>query len=447
MGAAGGSSADGPQAEGNARQTKVGASIGLAIGVALIGWSYATARWLQHRGRQLWTNAPPLNGSFGWKFSPGSLVAVGAGAGGVWLGPKLSDELRWRRLVVTSFVIALGWACALAMSDGIRGFTGPPSQIVDYSHTVAQVGSTLVFLRGFVADIHTFAGHVRSHPPGYVVLLLGLRGLGLAGTGWQMAIQLIGGASAVPATLLAVREVMGERSARAAAPFLMFMPAAVFWGSGDAVFLAFGAWATALLILASGRSGPRRFALSIAGGLLFGYVLYLSYGLVLLGLVPVAVIATRRRFDVAVTAAVSAAAVAAGFTLAGFDWFSGFAAARREVSMSVQQFRPYWYFLFANVAALAAAVGPAVWAALGRFATIRPRDRQAWLLVGAAIVAVVIADLTGLSKGEVERIWLPFMPWLVVATGVAFEQAKRQRWLLVQVVWALGLQFLVRTPW
>lgn len=443
MKAASGSSADGPGAKATARAT----TVGIAAGVALIGWSYATARWLQHRGRRLWTDAPPLNGSFGWRFSPESLVAVGAGAAGVLLGSRLSERARWRRLVGASFVVALGWACALAFADGVRGFTGPPSQIVDYSHTVAQVGSTLDFLRGFVANIHTFAGHVRSHPPGYVVLLLGLRGIGLAGTGWQMALQLAAAASAVPAALLAVRDVMGEGRARACAPFLMFLPAAVFWGSGDAVFLGFGAWATALLILASGSAGRRRVLLSSAGGLLFGYLLYLSYGLVLLGLVPGAVILQRRRFDVAAIGGLATLAVIAGFTAAGFNWFAGFAAARGEVAVSVQQFRPYWYFLFANVAALAVAVGPAVWAGLGRFVSIRPRERQAWLLVGAVIAALVIADLTGLSKGEVERIWLPFMPWLVAVTGVAFEQHERQRWLAIQVIWALGVQFLVRTPW
>jgi methylthioxylose transferase len=438
-----GSSADGPPTKASARAT----AVGIGAGVALVGWSYATARWLQHRGRHLWTDAPPLNGSFSWRFAPESLVAVGAGAGGVWLGPRLSDGLPWRRLVGASFLVALGWACALAFADGVHGFTGPPSQIVDYSHTVAQVGSTLAFLRGFVANIHTFAGHVRSHPPGYVVILLAMRGIGLGGPGWQMALQLAAAAGSVPAALLAIREVLGERAARACAPFLMFLPAAVFWGSGDAVFLGFGAWASSLLILASGSAGRRRVLLSIAGGLLFGYLLYLSYGLLLLGLVPGAVIVQRRRAGVAAIACVAALAVIAAFSVSGFNWFSGFAAARREVAMSVQRFRPYWYFLFANVAALAVAVGPAVWAGLGRFVSIRPGDRRAWLLVGAVVAAIAIADLTGLSKGEVERIWLPFMPWLVAVTGVAFEQDERQRWLAIQIIWALGVQFLVRTPW
>ena len=45
---------------------------------------------------------------------------------------------------------------------------------------------------------------------------------------------MIAGAASVPAVLIVVRELMGEDRARAAAPFLMLIPAAVFWGSGDA---------------------------------------------------------------------------------------------------------------------------------------------------------------------------------------------------------------------
>ena len=36
----------------------------------------------------------------------------------------------------------------------------------------------------------------------------------------------------------------------------------------------------------------------------------------------------------------------------------------------------------------------------------------------AATVAIGIADVTGLSKAETERIWLPFAIWLITALAL-----------------------------
>ena len=47
------------------------------------------------------------------------------------------------------------------------------------------------------------------------------------------------------------------------------------------------------------------------------------------------------------------------------------------------------------------------------------------MVAGGALTAIVIADVSGLSKAEVERIWLPFLPWLVVAAGAAFAERAR----------------------
>lgn len=426
------------------------AAIGVAAASSLVAVSFAGARWLQSRGRHLWTDAPPLTGRYAWRFSVDSLPAVAGATAGVAWAPELSRRLPFRRLLWASFGIALAWAALLAFADGARGFTGPPGAVVDYSRTVPHIVSPGSFLHGFVADIHSFAGHVRSHPPGLVLVLWAMDRAGLAGPWWEAGLELVAGAASVPAALLVAGEVLGEHRARAAAPFLMLAPAAVFWGSGDAVFLGVGAWGTALLVLATGRRGRRSRRLALASGVLLGFLVYLSYGLVLVGLVPFAVTRGRpRRWRTLAYAGIAFAGVVAVFTAAGFNWLSGFAAARREVSRSVQQFRPYWFFLLADLAAFAVALGPAVWAALGRFVAGRPRerDRPAWLLLGAALIAVAIADLTGLSKGEVERIWLPFMPWIVASTGVVFDEAEQRPWLAAQAAWALALQFAVRSPW
>jgi hypothetical protein len=426
------------------------AAIGVVAAASLIGVSYLGARWLQSHGHQISTDAPPLNGTYAWRFSAESLVAVAGAVVGVVWAPEVARRAPFRRLLPASFGIALVWAALLAFADGSRGFTGPPGSVVDYSQTVPHIASAGSFLHGFVADVHSFAGHVRSHPPGLVLLLWAMDRVGLSGPWWEAVLELVGGAASIPAALIVAREVLGERRARAAAPFLMLAPAAVFWGSGDAVFLGVGAWGTALVVLATGRRGRRSRRLALGGGLLFGFLLYLSYGLVLLALVPIEVTkGRRRRWRTLAYAGVAVLGVVAVFTAAGFNWFSGFAAARREVSHSVQQFRPYGFFLVADLAALAVALGPAVWAALGRFAAGRPRrwDRPAWLLVGGALAAVAVADIIGLSKGEVERIWLPFMPWIVAVAGVALEEAEQRPWLAAQVAWALAVQFAVRSPW
>jgi len=59
---------------------------------------------------------------------------------------------------------------------------------------------------------------------------------------------------------------------------------------------------------------------------------------------------------------------------------------------------------------VALAVGPAVVVAL-----VRLRGRP-WLALSPVLAALLLADVSGLSKAEVERIWLPFYPWLTLAT-------------------------------
>ena len=46
-------------------------------------------------------------------------------------------------------------------------------------------------------------------------------------------------------------------------------------------------------------------------------------------------------------------------------------------------------------------------------ASIKRRNPLATMAV-ACLIATVLADLSGMSKAEVERIWLPFSLWIVV---------------------------------
>jgi methylthioxylose transferase len=60
--------------------------------------------------------------------------------------------------------------------------------------------------------------------------------------------------------------------------------------------------------------------------------------------------------------------------------------------------------------------------------------------------AIVAADLSGLSKAEVERIWLPYTIWLLVATAW-LPAPHRTAWLGVPALTALAVNHLLLTPW
>jgi hypothetical protein len=62
----------------------------------------------------------------------------------------------------------------------------------------------------------------------------------------------------------------------------------------------------------------------------------------------------------------------------------------------------------------------------------------------AALLALLVADLSGMSKAETERIWLPFVMWMLPAG--AFLPRPRA-WLIAQAALALLLNHLLLTGW
>lgn len=209
----------------------------------------------------------------------------------------------------------------------------------------------------------------------------------------------------------------------------------------DALYAGVSAVGIALFALACSRaSGDRRAAsLALGAGLVLGAALQLSYGVATLGALVLAIAAGRRRPAAVAWAAGGVAIVFALFLAARFNWFDGLRATREQYLAGVSRRRPYADFLVISLAAFALAVGPAAVAGLARL-----RDRGTWLLAAGALIALAAADLSGMSKGETERIWLPLAPWLLVATAAL----RRSRgWLAAQVALALALQLGVRSPW
>ncbi|REO56266.1 hypothetical protein DSI90_03535, partial [Mycobacterium tuberculosis] len=116
--------------------------------------------------------------------------------------------------------------------------------------------------------------------------------IGLRGGGWAGLVCLLVGSSAAAAVLIAVRVLASEQMARRTAPFVAVAPTAIWIAvSADGYFAGVAAWGIALLAVAV--HGATRFpALVAAGaGLLLGWGVFLNYGLVLIVLPGMAVLA------------------------------------------------------------------------------------------------------------------------------------------------------------
>jgi methylthioxylose transferase len=76
------------------------------------------------------------------------------------------------------------------------------------------------------------------------------------------------------------------------------------------------------------------------------------------------------------------------------------------------------------------------------------RDRRLWALLGGAVLAMVVADVSDLSDGEVERIWLPFAIWLLPAgAALAGRDRTARLWLAVQAACPLVVLVYIRPLW
>ncbi len=246
-----------------------------------------------------------------------------------------------------------------------------------------------------------------------------------------------------------MRRLGAEDVARRVAPFLALAPAAIWVGvSADGVFAAVAAWGLAAVATATASTG--RLGLwgwSVGGGLLLGSCLLLSYGLLLLAPLVLAVLLTGRSWRPLPAVALGAVVPVAVFAALGFRLWEAYPVLHDRYWAGIAAGRPAAYWFWGDLAALAIAAGPALGAGLGSLvAAGRRSPRVVRLLVGAAALAVVAADASRMSKAEVERIWLPFVPWLLLATA-CLPQRWRRPALAGQVLVALLVQHLVLTNW
>lgn len=433
-------------------------------------------------------NWPPLLGSWGPHVGPGTPAAVLLAAATVGYGPGLAARLPWRALLAASWATALAWIFSLALIDGPqRGVADRLTTRHEYLQVIDRFHDIPATLRDFTHHIlldspDNWPAHVAGHPPAATLTFVLLDRIGLRGGGWAGTWCIAVGATACVAVLVTVRALAGEGLARRAAPFLVLAPAAVWMGtSADAYFAAVAAWSVALLALAvTGRRDPgrpggqvsprerfREWGGAAGAGLLFGLTCYLSYGLTLFALIGAVVLLlgrgrrVRERPVPLVLLLAGAAVVPTAFTLAGFDWWEAYRLLVTRYHEGAGGVRPYGYWVWANLACTVLMTGLATAAGLRRTGAAlldrgkglaRPYDDRhrngadvrLALLVAAALFALFVADLSGMSKAETERIWLPFAMWLLAACAFL---TRPRAWLAAQAVLALLLNHLLLTGW
>ncbi|MCQ9177648.1 hypothetical protein KMT30_00975 [Streptomyces sp. IBSBF 2953] len=420
---------------------------------------------LEHRYGNLHVSWPPLYGHWEPHVGPGTPAAITVAVAVVAYGPLLAARLPWRALLCTAWGTAMAWTFSLALVDGWqRGIARRLTTKYEYLQVIDPVNrfhDIPAALRDFTHHIlihspDAWPAHVAGHPPAATLTFVLLDRIGLGGGAWAGVWCVTFGATAAVAVLVTVRALSGEALARRAAPFLVLAPAAVWMGtSADGYFAAAAAWAIAFFALAVTGHRPR--STGLASGLLFGLTLYLSYGLTLFAVIAVGVLLLgARRLRPLPYVLAGFVVVPAVFTFAGFNWWEAYHLLVTRYYQGAGGIRPYGYWVWANLACTALVVGPATVAGLRRAgaAPIRQGVRRCLrrptaeprlaLLVLAALLALLAADLSGMSKAETERIWLPFAMWLLPACGFL---TRPRAWLTAQATLALLLNHLLLTGW
>ncbi|MBE8518107.1 hypothetical protein ILP97_11415 [Amycolatopsis sp. H6(2020)] len=435
--------------------------LAVAAAVALVATATAVGLYYNrpHSGVIIFVSAPPLFADWLPHVGPGSVFAVLVAVAVVLHGPALAARLPWWPALAAGYLASLAWIFSLAMVDGwTRGFAGHLTIPQEYLHEVPGITDIPRMLREFSSRIldfqpHSWTTHVSGHPPGATLVFVWLDRIGLHGGAWAATAVVLAGslvAVAVPATVA----LLGRpEAARAMLPFAVLTPGAVWIGvSADGLFAGVTATGLALLALsATGFAHGRRYAIpaGLAAGVLLGFGTFLSYGLVLLGVLAVAVAVLGRQWRAAALAIFAALAVVGVFAWAGFWWLDGYHLVVERYYQGVALVRPYSYWVWADLAAVVVALGPAVVAAVrrGLGSPRRALLTDPVLLLGlAALAAILFADVSGLSKAETERIWLPFGVWLLPMTAL-LPRPGRRWWLAAQAATALAVNHLLLTGW
>jgi methylthioxylose transferase len=446
-----------------------GDPIALSVAIALIAVSALVGRSLNERGVPLVLPEPPLLATWDPHLGWGTPLAIGCVLVGLRL-QTLAAGVPWRRLLLAGWLLNLAWMCSLTLIDGLhRGWIRVLLDPNEYLHDLPRITDPVSFLAmftDFIAFTDPVAGlpevwttHVAAHPPLATLIFWWLDQVGLGGGFWAGALCILVSSVAAVGLPVVLAELGAETAARRVVPFIALFPGAVWMAvSADGLFAGVALGGLALVCKGAAR---RQLLTSLAGGLLLGAAVFLSYGLVLFGLVVLlALVLTVRRYGLRrcigpwLVSVVGSVAVVAVHLAFGFNWLTGLSELHIRYYQGIAGQRAFSYFVYANLAAWLVSCSPLLAIGLARSLAVGVRGRLVtWsqgrvvaLLALSGLLAALIADLSALSKAETERIWLSF--GVVAYAGLALLRGRAATWALVGCAgWALLVNHLLDTGW
>jgi methylthioxylose transferase len=447
----------GPASEPYPKRARCGEAEGpLRVGlVALVLLATFAASRLDPSSASHGGTARPLNAAFNPSIGWGLLPPVAVGTGLCFALPALRAAKTWSFL---AWSVVLGWAFSVTLAMHSQGtaaithpFTGPGTYWSELA-LVERFG-----LRGFDARYpHLFTDallvpHAAVHPQGSVLFLLGLSRLtGRNVLGVCLLIALVGCLGAVPTYFLA-REWFGEGAARWAALLFVASPGILLYSSAsmDVVFVTVIAVALAALVRAW-----RSDAWAVGAGCLAAVAICFTFGALALAPVAIGVAVTeaRRMGRLALRRGLLVLAGALSIGLLAWialdiDLLATFRSSLQSQERAADQIaRPYRYWVWANVAALFISAG------IGQTSAFVARFAERWRrrkpgLETVVLGSILLASVTGLFRGETDRIWLFFVPLLCALGGSAVRDGEERVSVTFGLIQATAMQTLLFIPW
>jgi len=374
-------------------------------------------------------DVPPLLAQLHPSVGPWLPLAIVAIAVGVVVLPS---SLAWPRAAFLVTAVAIGLAITVTLAaeaHGLAAISAPFRRPLEYYASVPLVRE--LGPRAYAARFPELGSrlslHAATHGPSAVLFLWVLwKATGGSVLGVSLLVALVGVAGAVPTYAIA-RAFADERGARLAMLLFVCAPGVLIYSatSMDAVFMTVMACALAALV-----RFPRSAGWAVAAGALSAIAFSFTFGAFVLAFFAIGVGALAWRDG---TATAKAALIRACWILVGLvagalllrlalgmNLFADFRAASRANYRDPSRARPYLYWVFANIPAFLWVAGVVQTALLASWTRVAWRARR-YGFETVLIGALALATLSGVFLGEVDHIWLFFIPPLAAVAGMSLE--------------------------